>query len=285
MPVVSRIVHFTGYELNVDQIGSRTERQRGRPPAGPRISWRSSPTAAISRSAATGCTRVRARRRRHRRRPEASALSLGQDLLGKTLSFYQSSARLRLEKNFNRVYRYYEAFFERGQSPYIRFIRKNLTFLNTVIQNGDWNRLRRHPPCIIPDPQGEAHLIELALQRVRDWTARNPPTRSHRPLTAARQPRFSVLEDDGEAPHVERDLDENLGLACPPANLSRARRHPVIQYSGASTAFIHPAASRESFCSYSSRSNGARGHAVFGRTRTLHEPSARARSLIVIRFL
>jgi hypothetical protein len=44
--------------------------------------------------------------------------------------------------------------------------------LNTVIQHGDWERLRRHPPCIVPDPHGEAHLVELALQRVRDWTAR-----------------------------------------------------------------------------------------------------------------
>ena len=96
-----------------------------------------------------------------------------EDLLGKTLSFYQTSARLRLENNFNRVYRYFEAFFERGQSPYIRFIRKNLTFLNTVIQNGDWNRLRRHPPCVVPDPRGEEHLMELALQRVRDWSAKH----------------------------------------------------------------------------------------------------------------
>jgi hypothetical protein len=100
-----------------------------------------------------------------------------QDLLGKTLSFYQTSARLRLERNFNRVYRYFEAFFERGQSPYIRFIRKNLTFLNTVIQHGDWERLRRRPPCVMPDPHGEAHLIELALQRVRDWSASQTTTK------------------------------------------------------------------------------------------------------------
>ena len=67
-------------------------------------------------------------------------------------------------------------FFERGRSPYIRFIRKNLTFLNTVIQHGDWDRLRRHPPCVIPDPQGEEHLLELALQRVRDFSARTAPS-------------------------------------------------------------------------------------------------------------
>ena len=66
--------------------------------------------------------------------------------------------------------------------------------MNTVIQNGDWERLRRHPPCIMPDPDGEAHLIELALQRVRDWSATRPPA-GPKPLAAAelasrrRQPR------------------------------------------------------------------------------------------------
>ena len=62
-------------------------------------------------------------------------------------------------------------------------LRKNLTFLNTVIQNGDWNRLRRHPPCIVPDPRGEEHLMELALQRVRDWSTKQ--TASQRSLAEA----------------------------------------------------------------------------------------------------
>jgi hypothetical protein len=100
------------------------------------------------------------------------------DLLGKTLSFYQSSARHRLEHNFNRAYRYLEAYFEPGQSPYIRFVRKNLMFLANVIRDGDWEKLRRHPPCVMPDPEGEAHLLELALQRVRDWSATQQQTQT-----------------------------------------------------------------------------------------------------------
>ena len=31
-----------------------------------------------------------------------------------------------------------EAFFERGHSPYVQFIRKNLMFLSSVIRIGDW---------------------------------------------------------------------------------------------------------------------------------------------------
>jgi hypothetical protein len=30
----------------------------------------------------------------------------------------------------------------------------------------------------VPDPHGEAHLMELALQRVRDWSAKHRPPSS-----------------------------------------------------------------------------------------------------------
>jgi hypothetical protein len=173
-PVISRIVHFTGYELDVNQIELDEPKDST---VGHLLG-----TADLVAQLADRCYLEKCRDRLYPEfvlggvaideRPQGKVLyHSAQDLLGKTLSFYQTSARLRLENNFDRVYRYFEAFFERGQSPYIRFIRKNLTFLNTVIQHGDWERLRRHPPCIIPDPHGEAHLVELALQRVRDWTA------------------------------------------------------------------------------------------------------------------
>lgn len=178
-PVISRIVHFTGYELNVDSIELEEPKDS--------VVGHLLGTADLVAQLADRCYLEKCRDRLYPEfvlggiaideRPQGKVLyGSAQDLLGKTLSFYQTSARLRLEHNFNRVYRYFEAFFERGQSPYIRFIRKNLTFLNTVIQHGDWERLRRRPPCVIPDPHGEAHLIELALQRVRDWHAANRPT-------------------------------------------------------------------------------------------------------------
>ncbi len=174
VPVVSRIVHFTGYELSIDQIELDEPRDST---VGHLLG-----TADLVAQLADRCYLEKCRDRLYPEfvlggvaideRPQGKVLyHSAEDLLGKTLSFYQTSARLRLENNFNRVYRYFEAFFESGQSPYIRFIRKNLTFLTTVIKNGDWQRLRRHPPCVIPDPQGEAHLVELALQRVHDWSA------------------------------------------------------------------------------------------------------------------
>jgi hypothetical protein len=187
-PVVARIVHFTGYELNVDQIELEEPKDS--------VVGHLLGTADLVAQLADRCYLEKCRDRLYPEfvvggvaideRPQGKVLyHSAHDLLGKTLSFYQTSARLRLENNFNRVYRYFEAFFERGQSPYIRFIRKNLTFLNTVIQNGDWERLRRHPPCVIPDPNGEAHLLELALQRVRDWSASRPATKPVPPIAAA----------------------------------------------------------------------------------------------------
>lgn len=172
-PVVSRIVHFTGYELKIDEIELDEPKDS--------VVGHLLGTADLVAQISDRCYLEKCRDRLY---PEfvlggvamddRSANPLyrsATDLLAKTLTFYQSSARSRLENNFNRSYRYMEAFFEGGQSPYISFIRKNLMFLSGVIKEGDWEKLRRHPPCVMPDPLGEAHLMELALQRVRRWSA------------------------------------------------------------------------------------------------------------------
>lgn len=177
-PVVSRIVHFTGYELNIDQIELEDPKDS--------VVGHLLGTADLVAQLADRCYLEKCRDRLYPEfvlggvaideRPAGTVLyHSAQDLLAKTLGFYQSSARQRLDGNFNRVYRYMEAFFERRQSPYVQFIRKNLTFLNGVIKAGDWERLRRHPPCVMPDPAGEAHLIELALERVRKWSESQRP--------------------------------------------------------------------------------------------------------------
>jgi len=180
-PVVSRIVHFTGYELNIDQIELEDPKDS--------VVGHMLGTADLVAQIADRCYLEKCRDRLYPEfvlggvaideRPTGGVLyRSAHDLLSKTLGFYQSSARHRLEHNFNSVYRYMEAFFERGQSPYVRFIRKNLMFLNDVIRRGDWDRLRRNPPCVIPDPRGQARLLELAHERVRAWAAaqRQPAT-------------------------------------------------------------------------------------------------------------
>ena len=87
-----------------------------------------------------------------------------------------------------------EAFFEGGQSPYVQFIRKNLTFLNGLMKAGDWERLRRRPPCIMPNPSGEKHLMDLALLRVRSWAGEASAARAQpvAALPAGAQPAPAV---------------------------------------------------------------------------------------------
>jgi hypothetical protein len=174
-PVVAKIVHFTGYELNLDQIELDDPKDS--------MVGHLLGTADLVAQLADRCYLEKCRDRLYPEfvlggvaideRPVGGGVIYGsaQELLAKTLAFYQSSARQRLDHNFNRVYRYMEVFFEHGQSPYVRFIRKNLLFLSSLNRYGEWDKLKRHPPCVIPDPTGEAKLIELADERVRSWTA------------------------------------------------------------------------------------------------------------------
>jgi hypothetical protein len=200
-PVVSRIVHFTGYELNIDQIELDDPRDS--------VVGHLLGTADLVAQLADRCYLEKCRDRLYpefvlggvavdERAAGAVLYRSAQDLLSKTLGFYQYSARRRLEHNFNRVYRYMEAFFE-GQSPYVQFIRKNLTFLNGLMKAGDWERLRRRPPCIMPNPDGEKHLMELALLRVRSWAgpaaAAIPEGGQPASIVAARGQTASVLSD------------------------------------------------------------------------------------------
>jgi hypothetical protein len=188
-PVVARVVHFTGYELNLDHIELEDPKDS--------VVGHLLGTADLLAQLADRCYLEKCRDRLYPEfvvggvaideRPSGSSVlySSSHDLLAKTLSFYQRSARHRLEYSFNRMYRYMEAFFHDGQSPYVRFVRKNLLFLADLTRGADWSKLRRHPPCVMPDPEGEARLIALALQRVRDWSARQTGTLPQQPAASA----------------------------------------------------------------------------------------------------
>ena len=174
VPVASRIVHFTSYELDLNRIELDNPKDS--------VIGHLLGTADLVAQLADRCYLEKCRDRLF---PEfviggvalpdmpgntAARYQSGLDLLSKTLSFYQSSVRQRLEGNFNSAYRYMEAFFEGGQNPYVFFLRKNLVFLTSVMQQGNWAKLRRRPPCVMPDPDNETRLIGLAEQRVNEWT-------------------------------------------------------------------------------------------------------------------
>jgi len=174
--VATQIVHFTGYELSLDsieldcpkdstighllgtadliaQMADRCYLEKCRD----RL-FAEFVLGGIAIKTDTGETMVRYRS--------------GKDLLAKTLSFYDHSARHRLESGFNHAYRYLEAYFE-DENPYIVFIKKNLDYLTQVLKSEQWDSLRRRPPCIMPDPDGDTYLSRLALERIHSLAASN----------------------------------------------------------------------------------------------------------------
>jgi hypothetical protein len=172
VPVVSRVVHYTGYEIPIEEIELDDPRDT--------MVGHLLGTADLLAQMADRCYLEKCRDRLY---PEFvlgevavnvdstgshAIYQSGRDLLQKTVDFYQKSAQKRLESGFNRAYRFIEPVFDDGGNPYVRFIRKNMAFLNQIRETGDWSVLRRRPPCFMPDPHGETRVIALALKRLRE---------------------------------------------------------------------------------------------------------------------
>ena len=175
VPVVSRVVHFTGYEVSLDKIELENPKDS--------VVGHLLGTADLLAQLADRCYLEKCRDRLY---PEfvlgnvavqldgngsEARYRSGLDLLLKTMEFYRSSAQSRLEHSFNRSYRYVEALLPTEPNPYVTFIRKNFTFLMQVQKHEDWSKLRRHPPCVVPDPHGEARLMALALRKLTEISA------------------------------------------------------------------------------------------------------------------
>ena len=171
VPVATQIVHFTGYEMNLDQIELDDPKDS--------LLGHFLGTADLLAQMADRCYLEKCRDRLY---PEfvLGGVAVFQDkqgatrvryrsglnLLEKTLAFYQNGARKRLIGNFNKAYRYLEAVFE-GRNPYIEFIQKNLNHLLTVRKRRNWSLLRRKPACFTQYPNAVQNVKALAAQRLR----------------------------------------------------------------------------------------------------------------------
>lgn len=168
--VAAQIVHFTGYELNLDSIELDHPKDST---IGHLLG-----TADLVAQMADRCYLEKCRDRLFAEFVLAGIAietdtdetivryRSGKDLLAKTPTFYDRSAKHRLESSFSHAYRYLEAYFE-DENPYVVFIKKNLDYLTHILGSEQWDALRRRPPCVVPDPHGETHLAELALERIR----------------------------------------------------------------------------------------------------------------------
>ena len=151
--VSSMIVHFTGYELDLDKIELDDPRDI--------ICGHLIGTADLIAQMADRCYLEKCRDRLYKEfvlggvavenaKPGEYMVRYesGTDLLKKTPVFYQQVMRERLQLKFNRAYRYIEVLYD-GQNPYVESIRTNISHLVRVIETGNWALLRRNPPCFL----------------------------------------------------------------------------------------------------------------------------------------
>ena len=151
--ISSIIVHFTGYEVNLDDIELDDPRDA--------ICGHLLGTADLVAQMADRCYLEKCRDRLFKEfvlggvaiETEAPGkvsvrYESGTDLLKKTPGFYQEVTRDRLQRKFNRAYRYFEVLYE-GQNPYLEAIKKNITHLVRVLKSDDWRLLRRNPPLFV----------------------------------------------------------------------------------------------------------------------------------------
>jgi hypothetical protein len=150
VPISTRIVHFTGYEIKLDQIQLADPRDRK---LGHLLG-----TADLIAQMADRCYLEKCRDRLY---PEfvlggiAAATGIdgalqvryssGLDLLRQTPEFVRETRVQRLEGEFEHAYRYVEPLFG-GKNPYLEAIDRNLGYLHRVLRTERWPMLRRNPP-------------------------------------------------------------------------------------------------------------------------------------------
>jgi hypothetical protein len=94
----------------------------------------------------------------------------GTDLLLQTPEFYETVVKARLKQKFNRAYRYIEALYD-GSNPYMEFIERNIAYLEHIIETGEWDAIRRDPPCFTAneDPLASANaLVNARMNQMRE---------------------------------------------------------------------------------------------------------------------
>ena len=171
--VSSMIVHFTGYELDLDNIELDDPRDA--------ICGHLLGTADLVAQMADRCYLEKCRDRLYKefvlggvaveRARQGGEYMVryesGIDLLRKTPVFYQQVSRERLYSKFNRAYRYIEVLYD-GQNPYVDAIRNNMSHLIRILKTGDWSMLRRSPPYFVGVDEAEEDIEKLVATQLAE---------------------------------------------------------------------------------------------------------------------
>jgi hypothetical protein len=172
VPVATRLVHFTGYEVPFAKIHLDDWRDRK---VGHLLG-----TADLIAQMADRCYLEKCRDRLY---PEFVLAGVatghgaggevrvrfgsGLDLLRHTPEFVAHTKRDRLDGEFGSAYRYVEALFD-GQNPYLQAIQQHLDFLHKVLKTENWPLLRRDPPVFTYDPNPLPNVRHLMIGHLRN---------------------------------------------------------------------------------------------------------------------
>jgi hypothetical protein len=151
VPVATKVVHFTGYEVQFDQIRLDDNRDR--------IVGHIVGTGDLIAQMSDRCYLEKCRDRLYpefvlggiamasdvQGNPSVKYRS-GLDVLRQTPEFVEEVRRTRLDGEFAGLYRHLEVLFN-GRNPYMECIQANLDYLSEVLRTGGWPMLRRDPPC------------------------------------------------------------------------------------------------------------------------------------------
>jgi hypothetical protein len=146
-PVASRLVHFTGYEMEIDAIPVEDARDRtvGRLVGTADLIGQMSDRMYLEKCREFLYKEFVWGRIARERLPDGHEIvryASAEDLIIKTPGFYEYVVRTRLEKKLGNADRYAEAHFD-GPSLYQAEIDRNMDFLRSTIETADFNRLRR----------------------------------------------------------------------------------------------------------------------------------------------
>ncbi len=171
VPIATRIVHFTGYEIKLSEIQLADARDRK---LGHLLG-----TADLIAQMADRCYLEKCRDRLY---PEfvlggiAAATgtdgalqvrySSGLDLLRQTPEFVRETRVERLEREFEHAYRYVEPLFG-GRNPYFEAIDRNLGYLSRILRTEKWPMLRRNPPLFTSEDTQIREVRGLMLDRLK----------------------------------------------------------------------------------------------------------------------
>jgi hypothetical protein len=178
VPVSTRIVHFTGYEMPLDLIRVGDPRDR--------LVGHLLGTADMLAQMADRCYLEKCRDRlyaefvlgdvaAHRSAAGVKVLyGSGLDLLRQTPQFVETTIDNRLGGTFGHAYRHVEPLFG-GANPYMDAIRQNVGYLRGLARSSRWPMLRRNPPVFTVEQNAMQGVRALLVRHLKEvWAVPAP---------------------------------------------------------------------------------------------------------------